>query len=537
MELFGGENSFRHRPHLSGAVLLVAILGLTFVLRLNFWGQPFEMDEGAHAYMGWGILQGLVPYRDMYNGKPPGIYVLHTILFLLVKPTALNIKIFASFYTLATTLVVFYVTRKVAGQKAGIAAALLFGIFSPGPRIQGGGVNSEVFMILPYTLAAYSLMRAVETSKPRQYLLFGLWTGLACSIKQVAGVNLVWITCYLLFRIWRANEWQAVARTFKDGTWVAVGVVASWLPFLIYFYSHEALGDFYFWQTSASFQYIAEGYRGGPNFSIIYYKLKDVFSENVLLWILALAGIVYAWRVLGQKGTLRSNNGQEPWRPVALILLATWPLFSFIGIAAGGRFFAHYFIQIIPSLAILGGMGLAALVSQIHTQKIDFLRRPSSLILAGAIVGSLVLFLITDAPYYTNYNGIQISYHQYDTPLFSVTRFIGSYLGEHTKPEDLIYVWALNPEINFYALRKSPTPYLMHVGLQNIPWDPYAEVLQCLHRTPPKYVVAMQPMSGFPGLKNYLREFYVKESNPELDGLKRLRYFELYRLKGDGSSY
>ena len=77
----------------------------------------------------------------------------------------------------------------------------------------------------------------------------------------------------------------------------------------------------------------------------------------------------------------------------------------------------------------------------------------------------------------------------------------------------------------------------MHVGLQNIPWDPYAEILQCLHRTPPKYVVAMQPMSGFPGLQNYLREFYVKESNPELDGLKRLRYFELYRLKGDSSSY
>ena len=87
MGLVPSNSSINHRPHFSGLVLLVAILGLAFILRMKFWGQPFEMDEGAHAYMGWGMLQGLVPYRDMYNGKPPGIYALHALLFLLVKPT------------------------------------------------------------------------------------------------------------------------------------------------------------------------------------------------------------------------------------------------------------------------------------------------------------------------------------------------------------------------------------------------------------------------------------------------------------------
>lgn len=537
MELFGRDNSTRHMPHLSELVLLVAILGLTFVLRMKFWGQPFEMDEGAHAYMGWGMLQGLVPYRDMYNGKPPGIYLIHALFFLVAEPTALNIKMFASIYTLGTTLAVYYVTRKIGGQKAGIVAALLFGIFSPGPKIQGGGVNSEVFMILPYTLAAYSLVKALEDSKPKHYLLFGLWTGLACSIKQVAGVNFFWITCYLLFRILRAHEWQTVARTLKDGTWMAVGGVVSWLPFILYFYWHRALHDFYFWQTSASFKYVADGYRGGLNFSHIYYQMQNVLSENGLLWILAFVGIAYAWRGLHKKGNLGSNGEPEPWRRIALIMLAIWPIFSFIGIAAGGRFFAHYFIQIIPSLAILGGIGLAGFVNQINTQKVHFMKSPTSLMLAGLIVGSLILFLITDAPYYLSYDGIQISYRQYGTPLFSVTRFIGNYLGNRTQAGDLIYVWAVDPEINFYALRKSPTPYLMYVGLENIPWDPYAEVLQCLYRTPPKYVVAMQPMVDFPGLQNYVREFYVEEKDPELDQLKQLIDFKLYRLKVDGSSH
>ena len=50
---------------------LAAILGLAFILRMHFWGQPFEMDEGLHAYMGWGMLHGLVPFKDIYNSKPP----------------------------------------------------------------------------------------------------------------------------------------------------------------------------------------------------------------------------------------------------------------------------------------------------------------------------------------------------------------------------------------------------------------------------------------------------------------------------------
>ena len=57
--------SERFRPYM--LVLLMAALVLTWILRMNFWGQPFEMDEGAYGYMGWGMLHGLVPYKDMYD--------------------------------------------------------------------------------------------------------------------------------------------------------------------------------------------------------------------------------------------------------------------------------------------------------------------------------------------------------------------------------------------------------------------------------------------------------------------------------------
>jgi len=138
-----------------------------------------------------------------------------------------------------------------------------------------------------------------------------------------------------------------------------------------------------------------------------------------------------------------------------------------------------------------------------------------------------LLFIRTDAPYYLTYNGIQISLKQYETPLFSVTRSIGKHLCERTEPDDFIYVWAVNPEINFYALRKTPSPYLMHVSLDKLPWDAYEEIMQSLHRASPKYIVEMQGTSGFPALQEYIRENYTPETDPDLDRLKQLVPFQI----------
>jgi 4-amino-4-deoxy-L-arabinose transferase-like glycosyltransferase len=90
------------------------------------------MDEGAYGYMGCGMLNGLVPYKDMYDQKPPGIFVLNSLVFLLFEPTALNVKIFASIYSLGSVLAVFVVTRKLAGREEGCLAALLMQYFLAG---------------------------------------------------------------------------------------------------------------------------------------------------------------------------------------------------------------------------------------------------------------------------------------------------------------------------------------------------------------------------------------------------------------------
>jgi 4-amino-4-deoxy-L-arabinose transferase-like glycosyltransferase len=515
------------RPYL--LVLLMAALVLTWILRMNFWGQPFEMDEGAYGYMGWGMLNGLVPYKDMYDQKPPGIFVLNSLVFLLFEPTALNVQIFASIYSLGSVLAVFLVTKKLAGGEEGCLAALLYAIFSCGPHIQGGGVNSEVFMVLPYTLAAYFFLKLLETGRRKNYLYFGFWTSLACTIKQVALVNFLWLASYLVVRMWQRRQWDSVSRVLADGFLVVVGAVIPWVPFVLYFYGKDALDHFYFWQVSFNFQYMAEGPRGMAYLSLFIVRVIRPLSENGILLLAALASIVCRWPIIRRK-TETYQQESESWQQTAWILMAVWPIFSFIGVALGRRFFPHYFIQLVPSLAVLGGVGLMDLIRKIRSRGLDFFRRPVGAGIGVIFALAFLSFVMADARYYFRYNGMQISLRQYNTPLFSVTRYIGKYLKDRTEPSDLIYVWRVNPEINFYALRKSPSPYLIHsVMSYNLPRDPHQEVLESLHRSPPKYIVLMEEIVEFPALKDFIKENYSFETNLDLELLKNVMPFEIYR--------
>jgi 4-amino-4-deoxy-L-arabinose transferase-like glycosyltransferase len=520
------STSERFRPYM--VLLLMTALVLTWILRMNFWGQPFEMDEGAYGYMGWGMLKGLVPYKDMYDQKPPGIFALNSLVFLLFEPTALNVQIFASIYSLGSVLAVFMVTRKLAGREEGCLAALLYAIFSCGPHIQGGGVNSEVFMVLPYTLAAYFLLKLLESGSSKNYLYFAFWTSLACTIKQVALVNFLWLASYLVIRIWQRRQWDTVSRVLADGFLVVIGAVIPWLPFLLYFYWKDALVNFYFWQVSFNFQYMAQGPRGLPHLSLFVARTISVLCENGFLLLAALAGIGCRWPII--RGKVETPQQEtESRQQTAWILMAIWPIFSFIGVALGKRFFPHYFIQLIPPLAVLGGVGLMDLIRKIRSRGLDFLRRPAGFGMVVVFALAFLSFVMADAPYYLKYNGMQISLRQYNRPLFSVTRYIGKYLRERTEPSDLIYVWRVNPEINFYALRKSPSPILIHsIMSYNLPRDPHQQVLESLHRWPPKYIVLMEPIVEFQTLKDFIKENYRLETNLDLELLKKLMPFEIY---------
>ena len=60
-------------------VVLLLLLGLVAgtVLRTPLLDLPLERDEGAYAVVATEMLRGAVPYRDVWDHKPPGVYVAY----------------------------------------------------------------------------------------------------------------------------------------------------------------------------------------------------------------------------------------------------------------------------------------------------------------------------------------------------------------------------------------------------------------------------------------------------------------------------
>ncbi|MGC4066607.1 MAG: hypothetical protein QM784_18625 [Polyangiaceae bacterium] len=72
-------------------VILVSVLVLlASVLLLTF---PFGRDQGIFAVVGGGLLHGKVPYRDLWDVKTPGIFVVFALAQALFGHTMVGPRI------------------------------------------------------------------------------------------------------------------------------------------------------------------------------------------------------------------------------------------------------------------------------------------------------------------------------------------------------------------------------------------------------------------------------------------------------------
>jgi hypothetical protein len=63
-------------------LLVVALIGLgalVFFLRLHTYGEPLERDLTTYAVIAHEMLQGKSHYSDLFDHKPPAIYVTYAL--------------------------------------------------------------------------------------------------------------------------------------------------------------------------------------------------------------------------------------------------------------------------------------------------------------------------------------------------------------------------------------------------------------------------------------------------------------------------
>jgi len=496
-------------------LLLFALLAFNFLLRIVYARFEFLLnpDELLWAVSAREFLAGKTLYRDVWLDKPPGATLIYVAIFALTGVKMLAIRIFAPVYVFLTALVVRAIGKQLFNDRIGWMAAFLFSYLSvnyfPEDMIL---LNTELLMLLPCCAATWCFLRALlrDDQRVAYFIAAGMLTATAALIKPVALFNLLFFAVAPFF-----------PKTRRDARTIASAAFSTAAGLIL------VLGAFYLILdlAEASNAFVRDALLTGTHY-VVDQSWAETLRRSTGLF--SYVGYNLPFFVLAAVGLRKRTNGSR-W-------MLLWLIASFLGAAAGRRFYGHYFIQVIPPLAVLSAVGLREFVER--------LRKAPSLKLK--IAAALLLLMTAFSFCRFQEHAIVFAWDTFTrTPIserWLLTRFnrdihhIAGYIDDHTAPQDPIFVWGFKPEIYYASQRPLASRYLSFVPLTG--WThgmpaalDFSEqsqwvlgrklLLDDLERSKPPYIVDMasvhdfgmnHAMENYPDLREYLRQHYQREA-------------------------
>jgi dolichyl-phosphate-mannose-protein mannosyltransferase len=473
----------------SGSARVAALLLVTVVLVLVAWVRfrlaevPLERDEGEYAYAGQLILQGIPPYREAYNMKFPGAYYAYALVMAVFGQTVAAIRWGLILVNAATALLVFAIARRGFGLFAGTVAAIAFSLLSLDLWIMGVFAHATHFVLLPALAGLLLLLRARARRGAFGIVAGSALLGIALLVKQHAFVFLPLGALTLIVGV-SDEVRQRKSWIPRDLGLLAAGAILPLVVTGVVFAAQGVLATFWSWTFDYAGAYVSEVpfRRFVPN---LLAGLETVTRATKPIWVAGAVGLLALW--LGG------------WGRAAKVLLTALLVMSFVAIVPGLYFREHYFILLLPAVAILVGVAFETAARWIERIVPAAVSRTLAAVAFAALIAVVSAgegdFLFRMSP-------TELSRARYGSNPFPESAAIASYIRERTKPGDRIAVLGSEPQIYFLAGRRSATGYIYMYPLMEP--QPHAarmqeEVIRQVEAAHPRYVVLVQlAMSWLP---------------------------------------
>jgi len=454
----------RTRAILAG-LLLVLAGGIFLQTRLWALRQPLiGIDEALYLVVAQNLEQGRVLYADVWDHKPPTIYVFYQAL-LHLEASARPIHACGLLFSLLSGGLIFWLGRRWFGTWSGVAAAWLWVVFTAEPWAVAH--NTEVPLNLAQ-LAALALLPAAGASRRRGLRLSaaGAVMGLAFMTKYVIGAPFLAIAAWWTVRRFREAGRRAAA---ADALALGGGFLAGLLPALGYITWHGIWPEFLATGLAFNAGYVfVDTVRYFVNYGGAF--ILGYLRQQWPLWVLGGAGFVLLWC---RRPAARPGEG--PPRG----LLTLWLAGCALAVVAPLKFLDHYFLLLIPGLCLLGAAPLAD----------GAWPRRAKAAWAVALAALTLPLTVRDVPRF------QAEWERLAPP--AVERFyepllVGRYLRRHTAPSDRIFVWrSFDTDIYFHAERRPAGRFFFWPYLLRPPTPPGGQgaFRREFERHPPRYVV------------------------------------------------
>jgi len=504
---------------------------------------PFGRDQGSYGYAGWVLLEGGVPYRDVFVLKPPMTVAVHCLAMGLFGVNTWAIRALDIAWTGATALLLAAVSlelwkRRDAAFAAGLTLPFLYYQVDYWNLAQTDG-----WMTLPCTAAIWAVLRGGRAlgyrtrSAVEWWIAAGVLVGVAVLFKYTAAV----IGLPMLLALgWAAaiggrRAWLGVPAMIFGGVLV-LGRCWAWLA------GTGAWEAFLDSQLGLLPSYIAHRADSGTVTQTLA-RLIHMKGRRLDLMPLFWAGPVFFWPAL----LTSRRGGQASWWGLGIAV--TWWLAAVGNVTLQGKFFDYHYLPLMAPSALIAGLGLAVVLRR----PLSWLRRRE---IKGLALVGLVVILIAVTPIGVRawdlarvaIGGQTIeeyirSRREYALPAYNVDdiRRVAKLLRETTTADQRVFLWGFEPTINVRAHRRTMSRFLYNYPLRASWGNPEyeAELMGDLRARPPDvFVVA----SGdrYPGLTGtYKDSAALLRDFDELDTFLQERYvpaesvgrYSIWRLK------
>ena len=458
-------------------------------IRLRLLDIPLDRDEGEYAYFGQLLLEGVPPYAAAYNLKAPGIYIAYSLILALFGQTTTGIHVGLIVVTSLATVLMFVLVRSLAGPTAGVVAAALYATQALNPKILGFAAYAEHFVLLFVIAGSIVLQPLAPRRAPLRLVTGGILFGLALLMKQSGAAFVLGGALYLFLttaddvsaRDGAATEDSRIApwrQRLRAAALFLGGAVAPFVLVCVWLLLAGTLPTFLFWSFVYGSTYSASLAASVGNLGGRFVAVAPSSSVTLTLVLIGLVALL--------RDRLRTR------KIFALLLAAA----SCVGFAAGLHFRPQYCLLLVPALAVTAAIGLDALGRLMPPQP-SGLRRAVSVVLVIAAVAQ-PLYASRDVLFQLGPD--QISRLIYGRNPFPESVPIARYIREHTQPGDRVAVVGSEPQIYFYASRRSATGYIYTYPLMEL--QPYAtEMQQAMIReiesADPRYVVFVRAVGSW----------------------------------------
>jgi hypothetical protein len=409
-------------------------------------------DQGVYLYMGQQILEGKIPYRDVWDHKGPLVYYIDA-LGLWMTDSTWGIWFLEIIFLFFAAVSGYLALRMVFDSTIAFSSTILWLVSLP--QVLDHGNTVEEYSLLFQFAAIYFYLRSEKNIKGYwNEIMIGVMAAMAFSLRpNNVGVHIAIGLVLIASVIFSPKERIHI---FKRIIAAAAGSVIVFGVTALYFAANKSIG--YLFDAVFIFNY--------------YYSKLETFSwqafpkgYNSLTFLvpLGMAGLIGLTSYLFGHWKQEQKISDLIKIRFALFTLTVVPIQLYLSLLSSRRYL-HYYIAWLPVLALLVGF-LIYWLQQLAGKVFSNIRYKN--IVNFMLAGGLILAF-----------GIQPILNRMP-PLVTLLKTIGAknslpppdysaveqgvyveYILSHTQPGDYVLIWGNASVYNFITERESPSRFV-----------------------------------------------------------------------------